>query len=1719
MVSNILTGPSKRKKATGKKGATEKTSDHLSPNNGVEDPLQDPLTESNDTEKDAEVEQDAETDVKPDIEKGSDADKDDSSGKGDPTDDGAGSGDPNAGGDPKGGDPKGGDPKGGDPKGGDPKGGDPKGGDPKGGDPKGGDPKGAGEGGSKGGGGGGGGPAGGGDTPDKKGSGGASAASGAGSVTKDKGGVKGKAKKAEGVGDEKSVEGNGGISSLGGGGGGAGAGIQTVNVSPLAPPTAPTMFSGPSLLSDPGLDAVLVKGTGLGVIGHQAKLASQASQLSSAIGNANNLIATAAMNLSGTSTAEAANLKNSLGQLWGATQNTIGLTFGTVSDQVEQETEAVKKAAVAALAAANNQVKAVTGKAVEDEKKAFDAAHGIVTKGKSQWDGDYKCTVKAQADRIREMGKSYEAAVKTKESGHRSIFKAKGSTGSASDAIPVAQEKAKADAYKAYQPEFGKYAKLAAMFLDNMAEKAVDLSDKLMLPTLNDLYPLAEENKKTMSASATKLQAQIDKETQGFEKSTYAIQKDQVSALKTGEEDATAQVDDASANLEDSTDTTVTALNKEQAKVAEQVQTVQNDTLAAADEVGQQVAGTPDAEHFEIGKIELIADMERDNTRVVNVMGKDQERTMRFVAEKHDSQKAVIKGATQTHATQVKQAGATTVETVKSAGANVLTQTNTLMVTSDKVYDTLGKNTADQATKTGEGVDATSKEYQTTLLAQLDQYVLGADKELRGLVGHADSAAMTASELAKTTQKKALTDRAGSIYKAIDGWGTDESTLIKNLTGLTWSEASYTAAHFQSLHKSGTTLKQAIIDDTSPGDNVRESCLAYLKGDQTTGAKYALKYASEGIWRVFGTDMDLANSAMTNMNEESRTKLLNDPAFPAIKENLTRPRMQLSPAAMVLSPGMAAGSAFFGNSKYELDTFAALSDKTKTLEQAKEDVEVINLAKAFDTDSMNPFKQGTDEAQVFAILGKLEGEALEKFKAKFKKYKGVSLETEIKDEFQGMFEEPLEYKRALALADGDKSKADAFGLELALNDGKEKDAFTLLEDPNLQGGGDWLQSKKANQDRAALNDNYEQSTNSTISADIDTKLADEGENATDIAQSMLLGQDADPRHLLAYAIICNGTDEAYAQKAINQLLTNVQKLQKEEETKPDGDPASVGKREWNKLKFWFEQEHNITNLEAYLGVDDYMYGRNGGQELDGQEKQDFNDILMQITSDPNSVLDTHKRLRSQWEWYRGKGAGWAGNTMMDMYSDSGGDLDHKLEVLDALIAKPKRADGEGDWYDKTTGKATKDCAEYTKWEKYTGLLENMGKIYKEQRDTVVDGICTVITTIAAIVSTIVTLGGAAALWAGVLITAAGAAMAIAVKASVKGASYGTQEAMTDVAKLAGEAITSMLTAGLGGGKFKQFGEYLKGLGEKGISSKILAEILKSAPGEVQGLLANPDLWTDQDKIWEILGSAAFKVGVGSVGGVLNENAMDAFEGPAKKVVSSVTDTFVELSSDLSVLQGDNFGMELLTGSIKKLGTKFATAKVQKLVATKLNAQPVLTLEIINQMKNISDDAAEGVSKYLNEGHQLQLYKELPKKFPAPEGAQLILFPEETTKKVSSVKGKENANPSPNADTKQIAMDFGDDEAETGSTPTKTASMLNSVSKNVTQNTVKSQGAPAALSEMSGSALASTLQKVDGVGPVLSKAIVDHGGPFNTVEDLQQVEGVGPVLSKRIFEDL
>lgn len=1723
MVSNTLTGPDRKKKAKGKKGAKEKTSDHLNQNNGVEDTLKDPLTESADTEKEQDTEKDTEVEIKADTEKGADSDKDDSGGKGDPTDDGAGSGDPKGAGDPKGGDPKG------DPKGG----GDPKdGADPKGG-----------------GGGGGGSASGDGDGDGKKGGGGGLGGSAKGGAGAKKGsaGPKAKAKaKQGGAGGSKAADGGENKAAKSKDSSGASAGNFAApgipSVGAAAVPSA-GVFQ-PLLLSDPKIDEVLLANTGMTSAGHQNLLLQQTAQLSQGVDNANSLVLSMGQSLQSDTLSFGAGLSADLSNVQMSATGDLSTTFTSVLGSVKGAVHAARSKTTAAMQKAQEEVTAVRAKSVADEQTAFKAAASLLGSSKAEWEGTYEKTVKAQAQKMRDMGAAYQQAAKTKEAGHRANYKALGKTGNAGDALTLAEEKASADTFKTYAPEFAKYAKLAAMFLDNMAKQAKPLADKILAPTLDALYPMEEANTKTLDDDSKKLNTQVGEEKKTFEKSTTKIEKTQVKALETGGKDAVNEVKEASTQLQGSTETSLDKLNTDQASAVERIQKVRVDTITAVDGISQQMSGSTDAAGFEQGKTELLADLEEDTGTVMRVLDSDQKKAKAGVQAKHKAQTTIIKDSSKVHSQRVIDAGTKSLGAVKVATDTTSVQLNKLKQKGNQSYAGVGKATAKQATDSTAAVDTTSKSYQTELLAQVTQYMTGANAHMQNLFLKAVTASQAAAKTANGTQAAALKTRSVNIYKAIDGWGTDESTLMKEMAGLTKSEARYTAARYKDKRSDGTTLRQAIIDDTSAGDNVREGCLAYLEGKQALGAKYALKYASEGMWRVFGSDMDLVNTTMSSMNEESRTELLNDPEFPAIKANIVKPTVAMNPVMILATGGNSyVGNAFFGPGKYELDTFAALSDPTKTLEQAKDDVQVIELAKAFDTDSMNPFKQGTDETKVFEILGKLEGEALEKFKAKFKAYKGVSLEAEIKDEFVGSFEEPLEYKRAMALANGDKAKADAYALEYSLNNGKEEEVFGLLEDPNLvtanEGGGqDWLANKKAKHDRQELNSAYEGQTNSTISADIDSKLKNEDAYSSEIAQSYLKGETADPRHLLAFAILGGGTNEAYAQKAITQLLADVQKYQAKA-TAEGRDAAKAGKRAWQEMKDWFKTNHGITDLEKYLGVGDSQYAEDM-RELDGQERQDFNDILMQVTAEPGNIIDEYKRVKAKWDWFRGKGGTMVGGGLMDLYSDSGGDLDHKLEELNKLMA-------DTSWYDTKTGKPKKDGSpSHVSFKKYVELLDEMGGIYKDQRESLTDAICAVVTTIAAIVSTIVTLGAAGPLWVGIAISAGAAALNVMIKANMKGNSYGPGEAMTDVAAIAGEALVGMATAGLGPVKFQQFGKFLNNMADKGLRMKLLSEVIKGVPGEVQGLLMNEKTWTgDWDEFAAMVGISSFKLGANAMGGIINEKLADQVAAPGKKWMALVSEPITEILADPDVMAGDDIGMVWLKKTMEKFAGNVGAEANLKRISSKVNKLVALDAKTKASLGNVSPDAAADLQTRLKVEHQIELHEAHPGKYDKPVLPKKKTDLPETDKTVQDIVDKNQdkkgmdevlsgvaedvvTDTNVDSDIKSNSVKNDDkpavhtEDVDTKNLPdtdTQTDKSHEDIHPDLKAKSNDTKTAPVALTGLTGETLRRSLDDVHGIGPVLSKKVQDYiegGGKLDSPADLQTIVGIGDVLSNRIW---
>ncbi len=224
----------------------------------------------------------------------------------------------------------------------------------------------------------------------------------------------------------------------------------------------------------------------------------------------------------------------------------------------------------------------------------------------------------------------------------------------------------------------------------------------------------------------------------------------------------------------------------------------------------------------------------------------------------------------------------------------------------------------------------------------------------------------------------------------------------------------------------------------------------------------------------------------------------------------------------------------------------------------------------------------------------------------------------------------------------------------------------------------------------------------------------------------------------------------------------------------------------------------------------------------------------------------------------------------------------------------------------------------------------------------------------------------------------------------------------------------------------------------------------------------------------------------------------------------------------------------MSGAVKKFGHKYIGGKMANRAAGKLNLKTELSSDDLDRFKAMSKDAAEAISKKLLPQHHLQAHKAAPKKVPEPEfsGVQMDLFDHTKAKAVGVTKQnkKPRGTEDQSTDTKsqtdpnQLSMDFNEtdetsSEGPTESSKSKTISEVKKTAKAVAHNSVKTQGAPQVLQDVSASGVSERLQTVPGIGQALAQAIIDHGGPFHSAADLEKVHNIGPKLSKRIWEEL
>src|SRR5690606_38310786 len=114
--------------------------------------------------------------------------------------------------------------------------------------------------------------------------------------------------------------------------------------------------------------------------------------------------------------------------------------------------------------------------------------------------------------------------------------------------------------------------------------------------------------------------------------------------------------------------------------------------------------------------------------------------------------------------------------------------------------------------------------------------------------------------------------------------------MLRNLMGLSAAQAG--ALITQYADDAGNPILADIKDDLDydGGEaHIWASCRAYLSGDQVTGAREAIHWATEeanGIERMWQSDRETIVAAMETLDENDRWELVHSEGFPELRSTV-----------------------------------------------------------------------------------------------------------------------------------------------------------------------------------------------------------------------------------------------------------------------------------------------------------------------------------------------------------------------------------------------------------------------------------------------------------------------------------------------------------------------------------------------------------------------------------------------------------------------------------------------------------------------------------------------------------------------------------------------------------------------------------------------------------------------------------------------------------------
>ncbi|MBD2013025.1 DUF4157 domain-containing protein, partial [Microcoleus sp. FACHB-53] len=384
------------------------------------------------------------------------------------------------------------------------------------------------------------------------------------------------------------------------------------------------------------------------------------------------------------------------------------------------------------------------------------------------------------------------------------------------------------------------------------------------------------------------------------------------------------------------------------------------------------------------------------------------------------------------------------------------------------------------AGKSAEELDAIKKEYQAKYGKDFDSALKDATLD--------------------PAKIKAATD---ALFKAIDGWGSDEDTILKTLAGKSKAEVAAIRKEYSDHY--GRNLDSDINSELSGSD--KQEALAHLSGDKAKAAVEAL-FNSAG---TFNDDEQKIESTLMALAPEDRKKIQEMAAQnPSVKAKIDKVLGNL------------------GGEDLEV-TNALLEDK-------QGEAAAIRINEALDG-------LGTDEEAVYKYLEGKDPKEIEAIRTAYKNKTGRELATDIVDDFSS-----AEMDIALGLERGDKAAAAAGRIK---NAGIDK-----LLGTDEKGIYDQLKGKSP-EERKAIIDAYESAYGKgSFQEMLKDELSDD-----DLEQAKQFAKDGqlDPVFALELATTKSlGTDEELLKETLkDKTADEIKKIREDYAKKTNGGNLDV----------------------------------------------------------------------------------------------------------------------------------------------------------------------------------------------------------------------------------------------------------------------------------------------------------------------------------------------------------------------------------------------------------------------------------------------------------------------------------------------------------------------------------------------------------------------------------